>query len=140
VNEKSDFVIKSPDDKDGIYELSTDGIKFSSINDSSIFLIGNPETFISFSEIKSINLSKNEPIYLGKEPLDTKNEIYLEIQLSEKGTSEFYTLTLNNLGKQLLIVIDNKAIEAPFLNVEIDNGKFPLIITEKDFNELIIKQ
>lgn len=74
----------------------------------------------------------DKPYVLGSEVIadarqgynQSTNEPEVEIQMSQEGAQVWKLITINNIGNQIAIVIDNYVFTYPVVNSEISNGRF----------------
>jgi len=64
----------------------------------------------------------------------SQSEPVVSIKFDNAGTQKFAALTKNNLNKRIAIVLDNKIVSAPNVQVEITNGE-AIITGSKDVQE-----
>ena len=60
---------------------------------------------------------------VGAVSMDSASSPYVAIKFNEEGTAAFAEATRNNVGKSILIVMDDEIISAPIVNSAIENGE-----------------
>lgn len=95
------------------------------INDKDIKLEETPS--LTFDEIKEVNKTNNE------------NRFEINIVLSEEGAIKFQTLTRENIGLPIAIVIDKQIVSIPKVNMEIVGGNVSISgdFTEAEVDSMI---
>lgn len=99
------------------------------------------------------NLIKEKPIFL-KDSVMTGNDLkwagpgtdqfgrpIVSLEFTRKGAENFYNITAQNVGKPLVILLDNKIISAPNINEPIAGGKAQISgsFSIKEMQDLVIK-
>ena len=98
------------------------------------------DTVITSSEVQAIKISKsmstsdkyNDPLWskiiddledYDIEIVNNNSDFFLELLLDKKGAKKLEGITMNNIGEQLVITIDNIAYSIPILVEPILNGR-----------------
>jgi len=99
------------------------------------------------------NLIKEKPIFL-KDSVMTGNDLrwagpgtdqfgrpIVSLEFTKQGADNFYNITAKNVGKPLVILLDNKIISAPNINEPIAGGKAQISgsFSIKEMQDLVIK-
>ena len=91
------------------------------LNSNQTFFVGD-----------SVFLSNND--LLSAEVVDRQTHPKVKVSLNEKGREKFAAFTLNNVGKNAAIIVDNKLVSAPRINAQILQGVL-LIVGYFDLKE-----
>ena len=110
---------------------ATDGVALSDYYDSAYQYPG----FWKASDLTGKDLKPPADVtFSGGSQSASKSEPVVSIKFNGAGTQKFATLTKNNLQKRIAIVLDNKIVSAPTVQVEITNGE-AIITGSKDVQE-----
>ena len=104
----------------GIYKTSETGINYTFYNDSTTSLKIDTIPVVSSFEFMEVKKKYNKQF--------RQYELY--INLTKKGSKTFAEVTKANIGKPLAIIINDKLLAAPIIQIEITDGK--LMVTGLD--------
>jgi len=59
--------------------------------------------------------------------IDRQTQPKVKVRLTEQGRKKFAEFTLNHIGKNAAMIVDNKLVSAPRINAQITQGIFLIV-------------
>jgi len=120
----------NPSVKNGIYELNENGIPYECLSEY--------ETILKVDSMPAIPASSFELIDVAQS--DITKEWELHIKLNNQAKKDFFTLTQNNIGKQLAIIFNDQMIMAPSIAEAISTGYLSIEPFKKELLESLFER